>query len=125
VDTLTLTAIPLAFGGGILLQLAVGIEGWPALTAASWGLVFVLALINTACVYLLYNHALRTLAAFEVSAILNLTPVVTAGLAWLFLDESLSGAEILGMIAVVAGVGLVQAGKRLGRRGDYAAAEQE
>jgi drug/metabolite transporter (DMT)-like permease len=34
--------------------------------------------VDTACAYGLYNHALSVLPAFELSAILNLTPLVTA-----------------------------------------------
>lgn len=112
VDTLALTAIPLAFGGGMLLPIALSIEGVPRFSTIGWGIVLWLAMVNTACVYLLYNHALCVLAAFELSVILNLTPLVTALLAWLFLGERLSLIQLIGMVTVIGGVVLVQWGKQ-------------
>jgi drug/metabolite transporter (DMT)-like permease len=111
VDTLSLTAIPLALGGGILLPIAFSTEGPPRFSAMAWAIVFVLAVVNTACVYTLYNHALRVLAAFEMSVIVNLTPLVTACWARLLLDERLSIIQTVGMLTVIVGVMLVQWGK--------------
>jgi drug/metabolite transporter (DMT)-like permease len=108
VDTLSLTAIPLGIGGGILLPAALAIEGLPQLSITSLGIVLCLALINTALVFWLYNHALRILNAFEMSVVVNLTPLVTAGWAWLLLKEKLGNFQILGMITVIIGIGLVQ-----------------
>ena len=65
----------------MLLPIALTIEGLPGFSAIGWGFVLWLAVINTACVYALYNHALKVLAAFELSVILNLIPLVTAFLA--------------------------------------------
>jgi len=112
VDTLSLTAIPLAFGGGILLPIAFSIEGLPEFSAKGWVFVLWLAVINTACVYVLYNHALRELAAFEMSVLVNLTPLVTAFWAWFLLGERLGIIQMIGMVTVIAGVVLVQWGKQ-------------
>ncbi|MFQ5420551.1 MAG: hypothetical protein ACE5EY_09330 [Anaerolineae bacterium] len=35
ISTLSLTAVPLAFGGGILLLIALPLEGWPQLPTAA------------------------------------------------------------------------------------------
>ena len=51
-------------------------------------------------------------AAFELSATLNLTPLVTAGWAFLFLGESVGIIQIVGMVAVILGVLVVQMGKK-------------
>lgn len=110
-DTLALTAIPLAFGGAILLPIALATEGLPQLSLAGWGILLCLAVINTACAYLLYNHVLRVLAAFEMSAMSSLSPLVTALLAWLFLHERLGMSQIGGIVIVILGVVLVQIGK--------------
>jgi drug/metabolite transporter (DMT)-like permease len=112
VDTLTLTAIPLAVGSTILMVMALLVEGFPRFSPTGWGLALGLALVNTICAYLLYNHALRALPAFELSAILNLTPLVTAVWAWSFLRESLCLEQIAGMVTVIVGVSVVQFGKR-------------
>jgi drug/metabolite transporter (DMT)-like permease len=108
VDTLTLTTIPLAFGSILLIPIALIIEGVPQFSVTGWGILLVLALVNTVCAYILYNHALKVLPAFELSAILNLTPLVTAIWAWLFLRERLGLAQISGMVMVIVGVLVVQ-----------------
>jgi drug/metabolite transporter (DMT)-like permease len=108
VDSLSLTAIPLGVGGGVLLPTALAIEGLPRLSITGLGIVLWLALINTALVFWLYNHALRQLIAFEMSVVVNLTPLVTAVWAWLLLKEKLSSLQVLGMITVIIGIGLVQ-----------------
>jgi probable blue pigment (indigoidine) exporter len=108
VDTLSLTAFPLAFGGGLLLLLALPLEGMPRASLTVWGIVLWLATVNTALAYMLYNHAIQVLTALEMNVILNLSPLGTAIIAWLVLDEKLSAIQILGIITVIAGVALVQ-----------------
>ena len=107
VDSLTLTAVPLAIGGGATLILGWAVEGWPKLTLESAGIVGWLALVNTAIAYLIYNHALQRLTALQMNLILNLSPFVTAGLAFLLLGERLTALQIVGM--VVATIGVAQA----------------
>ena len=111
VDTLSLTAIPLAFGGGLLLLVAIPLEGLPAFSAAGWGIVLWLAVINTAFAYVLYNHSLQVLTALELNVLLNLSPLGTAVLAWLLLDERLTTIQMIGMITAIIGVVLVQRGQ--------------
>ncbi|MEA3440695.1 MAG: DMT family transporter [Chloroflexota bacterium] len=108
IDTLSLTAIPLGFGGALLLLVAFLLEGLPSFTPIAWGVVLWLAIVNTAVGYALYNHSLQILTALEMNVILNLAPLGTAVLAWLFLDEILAGVQIVGMVTVIIGVILVQ-----------------
>lgn len=108
VDTLSLTAIPLAFGGGLLLCFALPLEGLPRFSALVAIVVFWLAVVNTAFAYMLYNHSLQVLTAFEMNVMMNLTPLVTAALAWLFLSEKLDPLQIVGMVTAIGGIVLVQ-----------------
>jgi probable blue pigment (indigoidine) exporter len=108
VDTLSLTALPLGFGGGVLLIVALVLEGLPASHPIAWAIVLWLALVNTAVGYALYNHSLQILTALEMNMFLNLAPLATALLAWLLLDETLVAIQITGIIAVISGVILVQ-----------------
>ena len=112
VDTLTLTAIPLGIGGGLLLIIAFFVEGWPIIPIEGWGVVLFLATINTALAYTLYNHALSVLTAIEMNVILNLSPLGTAVFAWLLLGETLVPIQFVGMGVVIVGVALVQRGGR-------------
>ena len=108
VDTLSLTAYPLAIGGGLLLLIAIPIEGIPDASIQTWGLVFWLAAINTSLAYVLYNHSLQVLTAFEMNILLNLAPIGTAIMGWFFLNEHLTAIQFTGMIVVIVGVSLVQ-----------------
>ena len=110
VDTLSLTALPLALGGGLLLLLALPLEGAPNFSAQGWAIVLWLAAVNTVLAYLLYNHALKTLTALEMNVLLNLGPIGTALIAWPLLGERLTTQQLAGMIMVVLGVIAVQAG---------------
>lgn len=107
-DTLTLTIVPLAAGGGLLLVGAAPLEGIPAFSVSGGGIVLWLALVNTALAYVLYNRALRVLTALEINMLLNLSPLGTAVFAWALLGERLSVVQIVGMLIVILGVMLVQ-----------------
>jgi drug/metabolite transporter (DMT)-like permease len=108
VDTLFLTAIPLGFGGGLILLLGLLTEPVPHPDLQTIGVIAWLAVVNTAMAYMLYNHSLQVLTALEVNIMMNLTPLATAALAWFLLAETLDAVQIIGMIIVIAGVGLVQ-----------------
>ena len=108
VDTLSLTAYPLAIGGGLLLLVAIPLEGIPHASFQTWGLVVWLAAINTSLAYVLYNHSLQVLTAFQMNVLLNLAPIGTAVMGWFFLNEHLTALQFIGMVVVIVGVGLVQ-----------------
>jgi drug/metabolite transporter (DMT)-like permease len=112
-DNLTLTALPLGIGGGLLLLIALPLEGFPVFSLQSAGIIAWLAVVNTAIAYLFYNHSLQVLTAMELNVVLNLTPLGTALLAWQLLDETLSLLQIAGMMVMIFGVVLVErSGKR-------------
>lgn len=108
VDTLALTALPLAIGGGILLLGAVPLEGLPHFSANALLIVVWLAAVNTAFAYLLYNHALQVMTALEMNILNNLAPLLTAGIAWVFLSEKLEPLQLGGIVIALAGIFLVQ-----------------
>jgi len=107
-DTLTLTALPLAIGGILSMLLALIVEGIPQFSPKSIIIVLWLAVVNTTLGYLLYNHSLRELTALEINMILNLSPLFTAILSWILLGETLSTIQIIGMVVVIVGVIFVQ-----------------
>ncbi len=112
VSTLTLTAIPLALGGIITLIIAVPLEGIPSAPLSSWGMILFLAVVNTAIAYLLYNHALQIMTAFQMNIALSLTPVWTAIFGFFLLDERLEALQMLGIAVMIVGVMLVQMRKK-------------
>lgn len=108
IDTLTLTTYPLGFGGGVLVIAALLIEGIPEFTIFSLTIVLILAVVNTAAGYLLYNHSLQTLTALEMNIILNLAPLVTLFLAYYILGETIESIQFIGMLLMIIGVAFVQ-----------------
>lgn len=114
VDSMTLTAVPLAIGGGALLIVGWAVEGWPKATLEGAAIVGWLALVNTAIAYLIYNHALQRLTALQMNLILNLSPFVTAGLAFLLLGERLTLLQGIGLVVAIVGVAVAQRPSRAG-----------
>ena len=112
VSTLQLTGVPLLLGGIVTLLVAIPLEGIPSASPSTWGLVLVLAAVNTALGYFLYNHALQVLTAFQMNAVLNLTPVWTAVFGFFLLDERLGWMQMLAIAVVISGVMLVQIKKK-------------
>ncbi|MCD6541019.1 EamA family transporter [Candidatus Bipolaricaulota bacterium] len=116
VGTIPLTAIPLGLGGGVLLILALAVEGLPRMPLLGWGVVLGLAAINTALAYLLYAHALQHLTATQANVILNLSPLGTAVISWPTLGERIKPVQYLAIVIIIVGVAMVQMRKDLGSR---------
>jgi drug/metabolite transporter (DMT)-like permease len=109
VDGVTLAGVPLLVGGGLLV-LAV-----PPAHIQSTGVLVVLiwlAVVNSALAYLLWNHALRRLQAFEISIVGNLMPMGTGLIAPLLIGEVVEAAAWVGIAVALAGVVLVGLGGR-------------
>jgi drug/metabolite transporter (DMT)-like permease len=104
VNSTVLTAVPMCIGGGLLLVIApiTEIPTTPVIGTVAW-----LAIINSALAYVVWNHALKRLQAFEISIVGNLMPMGTAILAPLLVNEVVSGRAWVGMVVALAGVMLV------------------
>jgi drug/metabolite transporter (DMT)-like permease len=73
-----------------------------------WVLVLWVIALGTLAPYALDLAALRHLSATTVGAVGMLEPVVATVVAWAWLGQSLSTAQVLGGVIVLAGVGLAQ-----------------
>ena len=104
VNSTVLTAVPMFIGGGLLVVIAPVTEmpSMPVIGTVAW-----LAIINSALAYVIWNHALKRLQAFEISIVGNLMPMGTAILAPLLVNEVVSGRAWIGMAVALAGVMLV------------------
>ncbi len=109
---LVVTALSMGIGAVLLLGIGVAIEGLPSLSVKSWGIVMWLAIVNTAVAFTLWNRSLRVLAAVESSIINNTMLVQIALLAWIFLGETISGSELVGLALASIGIMIVQLKKR-------------
>jgi drug/metabolite transporter (DMT)-like permease len=106
--TLHLTLV--STGAGALSVLPVGLlsETAPRFPPAVVLALLWLAVANTAVAFSLWNHALRTLRAFEANVIGNTTLFQVGILGWIFLKEALTGRQILAMLVAFGGVLLAQ-----------------
>ena len=105
---LVVTAISMGIGSSCLLATGISIQGLPALSWSSWGIVIWLAVVNTALAFTLWNHSLRSLSATESSVINNTMLIQIAVLAWIFLGERLGWIQIAGLALVAGGSLIVQ-----------------
>jgi drug/metabolite transporter (DMT)-like permease len=106
----TVTTYAMLFGTVLLLPAAL-IEGLvPAigrLDGQLLALILFLGVLGGAAAFLLWTWALVRLTPTQVAVYVNLNPVVAALLAVLLLGERRSGMFVLGFVAVVTGVLLV------------------
>lgn len=113
IPPLTVTVVSMGVGGLVLLAGGLALQGLPTLSLSNWVIIIWLAAVNTAFAFTLWNQTLRTLSAMESTVINNTMLIQIAILAWLFLGETLSGKEILGMVVAGLGALLVQIRNKL------------
>jgi drug/metabolite transporter (DMT)-like permease len=105
---LVITVVSMGVGSLVLITTGLFTEGVPTIGLKSLLIIIWLALVNTAFAFTLWNHTLRTLTAVE-SSIINGTMLIWIPiLAVLFLGESISGKELIGLFAVGLGTLIVQ-----------------
>jgi drug/metabolite transporter (DMT)-like permease len=104
-DPLVVTGASMGVGAVALLGAGIPIQGLPPLGVTQWMIIAWLAVVNTAFAFTLWNHTLRTLTAVQSSMINNTMLAQIAVLAWLFLGESLTPQQLLGLC--LAGIGTV------------------
>ena len=105
VSPLTFTAWQLTAGGILLMPLAFWLEpALPPLTAANVTGFLYLGLIGAAMTYTLWFRGIERLGPATVSPLGFLSPLTAVILGWGVLGQSLSPAQILGMIAVLGSI---------------------
>lgn len=105
---LTVTFISMSIGAVLLLVLGITLQGWPEITITGYAIILWMAVVHTAFAFTLWNKSLQVLTAVE-SVIINNTmlPQIVI-LAWVFLGETVSPVQIMGLCVVVLGAYLVQ-----------------
>jgi drug/metabolite transporter (DMT)-like permease len=113
---LPVTVVSMGLGAVVLLGAGLLTQGLPPLGWRSWLIITWLAVVNTAFAFTLWNHTLRVLTATE-SSVLNGTMLIWIPiLAVLFLGETVTAREVLGLVVTGVGTLLVQLRRRR-RRG--------
>ena len=108
IHPLTVTLVSMGIGSIVLLGIGLAAEPLPSFNLRSWAIILWLVVVNTAFAFTLWNLTLRTLSIMESSVINNTMLIQIAILAWLFLCETLTWTEIIGLILAALGALLVQ-----------------
>jgi drug/metabolite transporter (DMT)-like permease len=105
---LNLTAVSMFFGAVTLLASALLTERSVEIFLREWVIILWLSLVNTALAFVLWNHALERMNAFELSVLQNTMLIQIGILAWAFLGEELTAMKLMAMLMVFTGVLIVQ-----------------
>jgi DME family drug/metabolite transporter len=85
---------------------------WLGSSFAGWGLLFFLGVAPTLCGFGLYTLSIRYLSPTTANLIATLEPAFTAVWAFFFLNEILTGTQLIGGALVLMGVILLRFGDR-------------
>lgn len=110
---LIITTISMGIGSIILFTAGIISEGIPSISLTNILLLIWLAVVNTAFAFTLWNITLQKLTAMESSIINGTMLFQIAFLAWIFLGESITLKEGVGIIIAAFGAVLVQLKKKL------------
>lgn len=103
---LFVTGVTLSLGAFTLLPIGISYGTAPlrTLNGEAWAWLLFLAFLSTAAGYAIWNDSLRYRKASEVAVFVYAQPVVTAVLAYLYLDDPLTPWFLGGSALVLAGV---------------------
>lgn len=102
------TAFAMGFGTALLSASALLVEGLQPIPVTGWVIIIWLGVVNTAAAFFMWNHALETLDAFELSVLQNTMLIQITALSMIFLGERLTPVKYLYMALVFIGVYIVQ-----------------
>jgi drug/metabolite transporter (DMT)-like permease len=104
IQPLVVTVVSMGVGALVLLISGLVLQGLPPISLQSWAILIWLALVNTAFAFTLWNKTLQTLPAMESSMINNTMLVQIALLAWIFLGDTITPLEVVGLGLATIGV---------------------
>lgn len=108
IPSLTVTVVSMFVGAVALMVVGILQHGVPHLSGRAWMITVVLALVNTALAYTLWNHALQALTAAEAGIIMSTITFQVVVLEWVTLGHGISLVEGVGIAIVVVGAAVVQ-----------------
>ncbi len=108
IHPVVITGISMTIGAVLMLVTGIAWQGLPALSAQSIWIIAILAVVNTAVCFSLWNYTQQTLLATESTIINNTMLVHISILAWIFLGEKQSFFGVIGLAIALVGAVLVQ-----------------
>jgi drug/metabolite transporter (DMT)-like permease len=110
IGPLEVTVVSMGIGSIGLLAGGLLVQGLPPLGGRSWLIIAYLAVVNTAFAFTLWNHTLRIFPALESSVINGTLMIQVPILAVIFLGETVSLRQGVGLALAVVGTLAVQLG---------------
>jgi len=108
INPVIVTIVSMGIGSIVLLIIGIAIQGLPSISFQNVLYLLWLAVVNTALAFTIWNLTLRSLSAMESSIINGTMLIQIALLAWIFLGETISAQEGIGMLIAASGALLVQ-----------------
>lgn len=81
---------------------------WDGISAWSWGLMIGSSLICLVLSYAAWYTGVQRLGATRTAAYSNLTPIAAMVTGWLWIGEAVTGGQVAGAVAILAGVFLTR-----------------
>lgn len=103
INPIAVTLVSMGIGSVLLLGSGLAWQGLPAIGIGNIIIILVLAVVNTAFTFVIWNYTLQTLSAVESSIINNTMMVYIAILAWIFLGETQNLRGIIGLLLAFIG----------------------
>ncbi len=107
-NVVVLTSCSMAMGSLMLLGTTVLTRNTAVVSLSGWTIILWLSIVNTSLAFVLWNHAIKTIRAYEQSILQNTMLIQITLLAFVFLNEILILPKILGITIVFTGVLMVQ-----------------
>jgi drug/metabolite transporter (DMT)-like permease len=79
-------------------------------SAWSWSAVIYAGVFSIGVAYIIWYYGVKQLGNTRTAAYSNVTPVIALAVAWLWLGETPSAAQLLGAAVIVGGVSVAQSG---------------
>jgi drug/metabolite transporter (DMT)-like permease len=107
-DPAAVTAVQFAAGALVALPVAAAFEGLPGAPTVAGPVIGVvaLAIAGTLLPFWLFAHGQSRVSARTAGAFINLEPLVGAAAGWLAFGDAVATGQLLGAVAVLAGIGL-------------------
>jgi drug/metabolite transporter (DMT)-like permease len=81
---------------------------WSAISATSWGLMAVSAVLALAFSYIVWYTAVQRIGSARTAMYSNLTPIVAMIVAAVWLGEQVSRSQILGAVLILSGIAVTR-----------------
>lgn len=107
-NALVVTIVSMGIGSTLMLGAGLITQGLPKISILSWVIILVMAVINTAFAFTMWNFTQQTLTAMETSLINSTMVIQVALLTWICLGEALNLRQIVGLVLTALGVMIVQ-----------------